>query len=786
MVEKEKPNGGASAKKKQGNDKNSRQRWRQGASKRDTFPWINSQIITVSESGNLMELATTIEAYVSQMNLVNISTAFHRIARLWTTNDDHDAALAVKGVVQALINQANTVLARASASGTKPSAQALANITWAMVTLNTMDENLLQAIAIPAQGQVKNFKPFELSTILWSYAKMSTSNPDACSCARPLFEAAAACVPGLLEEFTLRCLVTIVWSYATFRHKEEALFQSVGDHLISQVHTASTGELANTAWSYGLLQIQHDRLFQELARRANVRLQDFKTQEITGLMWGFAANNFFQTAFFNNAALAAQRLVLTPQQMTNILWSLTRRKCKQSSLQAAVMALLPAATRQLDRYNMAEIAICSLAAAKVARSMDGHGKGGPKISNAVDFCTAAVQQVLNRLSELTSQLLVNLAGAFLLVGAPGAVVVLAAVGREALDRMQLLENTVLLHLIRVFSVDLAHLQPPALLEGACQGMFRALFAEAARRMDSLKPREMQSLSLLCAEPLGLAGAGDMSAGDLRSCCFALATTGTGAHQPLSLLDELLEDDNEVFWDPDPVENFVKRAPSAPSSASGVPASAAPAGFQTGVFVPSAPAGMVAWPPGNEQRPEMGAAFPAWFQPEQPGLVPPAFPFGYQGQDANSHMASQPPEGSESDPAQRHRSEEEEQPVDAASPGRGDNKVTYSVKNTFLHIDEPEDEQDEFQSGTGPWASEAGLGPPLQFLPKDIELNELQAYRADYMKFRAGQATGARGEIQDVPEVPLASESTVGALDLRQSNDFRQIPPEGYGQAQMPG
>ena len=25
-------------------------RWRQGAAKRDTFPWINSQIITVSES----------------------------------------------------------------------------------------------------------------------------------------------------------------------------------------------------------------------------------------------------------------------------------------------------------------------------------------------------------------------------------------------------------------------------------------------------------------------------------------------------------------------------------------------------------------------------------------------------------------------------------------------------------------------------------------------------------------------------------------------------------------
>eukprot|EP00439_Symbiodinium_sp_Y106_P039661 s233_g4.t2 len=200
-------------------------------------------------------------------------------------------------------------------------------------------------------------------------------------------------------EFTLRCLVTIVWSYATFRQKEEALFQSIGDHLISQVHTANCGELANTAWAYGLLQIQHERLFQELARRATVRLQDFKQQEVAGIMWGFAANNFFQAAFFNNASLAAQRLVLTPQQLTNILWALTRRKCRQSSLQSAVMALLPAATRQLDRFSMPEIAICSLAAAKVAKNMEGSGKGGgPKISNAVDFCTAAMQQDMNGLT----------------------------------------------------------------------------------------------------------------------------------------------------------------------------------------------------------------------------------------------------------------------------------------------------------------------------------------------------------------------------------------------------
>ncbi|CAJ1412229.1 unnamed protein product [Effrenium voratum] len=39
-----------------------------------------------------------------------------------------------------------------------------------------------------------------------------------------------------------------------------------------------------------------------------------------------------------------------------------------------------------------------------------------------------------------------------------------------------------------------------------------------------------------------------------------------------------------------------------------------------------------------------------------------------------------------------------------------------------------------------------LGPPLACLPKDIEIQELNAYRADYQNFRAGHASGARGEM----------------------------------------
>jgi len=43
-----------------------------------------------------------------------------------------------------------------------------------------------------------------------------------------------------------------------------------------------------------------------------------------------------------------------------------------------------------------------------------------------------------------------------------------------------------------------------------------------------------------------------------------------------------------------------------------------------------------------------------------------------------------------------------------------------------------------------------LGPPLVILPRSIEPAELQAYRVGYQAFRAGQATGARGDIWRLP------------------------------------
>ncbi|CAE8626819.1 unnamed protein product, partial [Polarella glacialis] len=231
--------------------------------------------------------------------------------------------------------------------------------------------------------------------------------------------------------------------------------------MMTMAHTANCVELANTAWAYGTMGTRNERLLQEIAKRANARLHEFKAQELSALLWGFSAAGFYNGAVFSAAAVTLQRLDMTPQHLVNSLWALTRKKPRQLAMHA--LTLVPACTMMIERFSTVEIVAIASASAKAVRFCDGKG-GGRRPSMASDFCAAANSQVLHRLKDLTPSVLVGLAAAFLVVRYSGAVVMLAAVGREALDRLQVLETSLLLALIRLFVVDLSCLQPPALLE----------------------------------------------------------------------------------------------------------------------------------------------------------------------------------------------------------------------------------------------------------------------------------------------------------------------------------
>jgi len=83
------------------------------------------------------------------------------------------------------------------------------------------------------------------------------------------------------------------------------------------------------------------------------------------------------------------------------------------------------------------------------------------------------------------------------------------------------------------------------------------------------------------------------------------------------------------------------------------------------------------------------------------------------------------------------------------------EVSFSVKNTFVHIiggQEEDSEQEDY---------DVKLPPSLDIIPDSIDPEVLHGFRTDYQKFRAGCASGARGEV-----------SSLAALDLFSG------PPEG--------
>lgn len=141
--------------------------------KRATFPFINRRIIAVSATGDLALTLSVIESYISEMNLVNLATALHRLAKLVANNTATRAALQEHSVVAQLVHFANASLEKSRASGGSPQCQVLSNISSALATLQIPNLPLLEAIAELSGRRMAEFKSFERTATLWAFASFA-------------------------------------------------------------------------------------------------------------------------------------------------------------------------------------------------------------------------------------------------------------------------------------------------------------------------------------------------------------------------------------------------------------------------------------------------------------------------------------------------------------------------------------------------------------------------------------------------------------------------------------
>jgi hypothetical protein len=486
------------------------------AAKRATCPLINQRIIATAGLGDVALLLREVEVLLPEMNLVNLSTALHRLARLAENDPEARAAVCRHPVFPGLLRAATSAFDQAQARGAGVKSQGLSNTVWALANLQVTDLSLLRHAAAMGCEHVAEFKPFELSAVLWSFVKLGVVGEDICEGSVRLFEAAASHISDHVEDFSFQCLLMIACSFATVKLASRSLFDQMATHMAPMVHTAKCKELANAAWAFGAVGARHDDLFSEIAARALQQLDDFKPEELSVLLHSFASLGLRHERLLEAGAVALRRM---DSQTAHLALALSNLRPRHKSTLAALTALLPRCTQLLAAFKPEELSSVALAAGKCF----GRKAGQQASPEVMEFFNAALPYVLTRLPDFSGQSLANIAAAFSDVGMGGRSGLFTAISREVVQRLETLEDSALLVLLRCL--------PGASHSTWVHGAVRMLFGEMSRRVDRLRERELWSLAKVCGNFVRLSSGDRPSREELRGCCqvFAVAGIWTGMH-----------------------------------------------------------------------------------------------------------------------------------------------------------------------------------------------------------------------------------------------------------------
>eukprot|EP00930_Biecheleria_cincta_P052606 TRINITY_DN3785_c0_g2_i2.p1 TRINITY_DN3785_c0_g2~~TRINITY_DN3785_c0_g2_i2.p1 ORF type:complete len:912 (+),score=166.54 TRINITY_DN3785_c0_g2_i2:41-2776(+) len=474
-----------------GHGKAKKSRPSNSAGKKSSFPWINSQIISASESGDIHYLMSTIMSHLPHMNLVNLSTALHRLAKLAATDSHLQATLCNHEALQTLLETICLSFSGLDASEVQP--QSISNVVWSLATMRYIDKHLLQALTHLTVSNIDQFKPFELSTTLWALAKLGSVD-NISNQIKPVFQAAAQHITPLVSQFGFRCLATTAWAFATSKQRHARLFRAMAAQMLPMAQNANCQEMANTAWAFGTADFHDDQLFHELAEKAVYMLAEFKPQELSNMLWGFASNGFFHEEFFASAAAVARQMDLQAQHLANILWAFARVRPRHHLTRSTIQTLIPNCTELLHTFKPQEVSSTALAVGKAMglRSEDGEEFVACDLHSlpreVVTFFDACLDWVAPRLHEFSVQSLANTVSAYTMVPVPGARGLFDEVGIEVMQRFEDLEMASVLHLLKAFV---------ATPRGCGARVTSRLATNVAKHLSALKPQELQTVMRIC-------------------------------------------------------------------------------------------------------------------------------------------------------------------------------------------------------------------------------------------------------------------------------------------------
>jgi len=171
---------------------------------------INDKIIASFERGDIAKLLATIASHLPRMNLVNMITALHRLAKLTSASSQSQICLQKEHAFQELLRSISTAFDTLEPG--QVVAQSLSNLAWSMSTLNFVMVDLLSQVVAAAVANLSSFKAFELAMFLQACSKLSAVDNSVAPCTKPVFEAAAAHILARPDTFETPCLANVLWA----------------------------------------------------------------------------------------------------------------------------------------------------------------------------------------------------------------------------------------------------------------------------------------------------------------------------------------------------------------------------------------------------------------------------------------------------------------------------------------------------------------------------------------------------------------------------------------------
>lgn len=181
--------------------------------------------------------------------------------------------------------------------------QALSSIIWSLGTLQCVQLQLVQITAGLVAEQLALFKPFELVSTVWAFAKLGALHPVVCQIVAPILSAAVAPIAQVVSKLGLRFLAMAAWALAGSGLRDQQLLGKIATRLVPMLR-AGVGcrqvpeLLVDVAWAFSSQGMRSMAVLGEVAAQAVCNINHFTARQLAELYQmllseGVTCPNFF-------------------------------------------------------------------------------------------------------------------------------------------------------------------------------------------------------------------------------------------------------------------------------------------------------------------------------------------------------------------------------------------------------------------------------------------------------------------------------------------------------------